>query len=138
MQEFKTVLTPFTLVIYLIWKSLKSFVVSKLVCSSCKACYICKTTCQLTTRINEHLERTKKSRIFTHLFHNENCKGGSWGKGRDVVYFGFIALEVVSTLLTVHFLQQNLLMYRQHVSFPPHFLFLLLIKFFIRFALLFV
>ena len=54
--------------------SLKSFVVYKLVCPGCNACYIGETIRYLPTRIKEHLETDKKSSIFAHLVNNETCK----------------------------------------------------------------
>ena len=55
-------------------KLLKSFVVYKFVCPGCNACYIGETTRHLSTRIEEHLEKDKKSHIFKHLDENHNCK----------------------------------------------------------------
>ena len=55
-------------------KLLKSFVVYKFVCPGCNACYIGETTRHLSTRIEEHLEKDKKSHIFKHLDENHKCK----------------------------------------------------------------
>ena len=55
-------------------KSLKFFVVYKLVCLGCNACYIGETNHHLSTSIKEHLETDKKSHIFAHLVRNETCK----------------------------------------------------------------
>ena len=55
-------------------KLLKSFVVYKFVCPGCNACYIGGTSRHLSTSIEEHLEKDKKSHIFKHLNENHNCK----------------------------------------------------------------
>ena len=55
-------------------KFLKSFVVYKFVCPGCNACYIGETTRRLSTGIKEHLEKDKKSHIFSHHVNNETCK----------------------------------------------------------------
>ena len=55
-------------------KPLKSFAVNKFVCPGCNACYIGDTTRHLSTRIQEHLEKGKKSHSFTHFINNETCK----------------------------------------------------------------
>ena len=47
-------------------KLLRSFVVYKFVCPGCNVCYIGETTRHLSTRIEEHLEKDKKSHIFKH------------------------------------------------------------------------
>ena len=60
-----------------ILKSLKSFFVYRFVCSGCNACYIGETTRHLSTRIKEHLETDKKSRIYAHLVDNKTCKARS-------------------------------------------------------------
>ena len=53
-------------------KLLKFFVVYRFVCQACDACYIGETTHHLSTRIEEHLEKDKKSHIFKHLDKNHN------------------------------------------------------------------
>ena len=50
------------------------FVVYKFVFPGCNACYIGETTRHFSTRIEEHLEKDKKSQIFKHLDENHNCK----------------------------------------------------------------
>ena len=55
-------------------KLLKPFVVYKFVHPGCKACHIGETTHHLSTRIQEHLEKDRKSHIFKHLNENHNCK----------------------------------------------------------------
>ena len=75
----KIVFTPFKLgdlysVKDAIPKLLRSFVVYKFVCPGCNACYIGETTPHLSTRIEEHLEKDRKSHIFKHLDENHNCK----------------------------------------------------------------
>ena len=55
-------------------KLLKSFVVYKFVCLGCNACYIGETTCDLSTRIKEHLEKVKKSYILKYIDKNHHCK----------------------------------------------------------------
>ena len=77
--SIKIILTPFKVADTFNVKdpipmSLKSFVVYKFVCPGCNACYIGETTRHLSTRIQEHLEKDKKSHIFAHLVHNEICK----------------------------------------------------------------
>ena len=56
---------------------LKSFVVYKFVCPGGTACYIGETSSDLSTRIEEHLEKDKKSHIFKHLDENYHCKSQS-------------------------------------------------------------
>ena len=58
-------------------KLLKSFVVYKFVHPGCKACHIGETTHHLSTRIQEHLEKDRKSHISKHLNKNHNCKSQS-------------------------------------------------------------
>ena len=77
--SLKIVCTPFKVgdlfsVKDAILKLLKSFVVYKFVCPGCNACYIGETTRHLSTRIEEHLEKDKKSHIFKHLDENHHCK----------------------------------------------------------------
>ena len=81
--NIKTVLTPFKVADLFnvkdsIPKSLKSFVVYKFVSPGCNACYIGETISHLSTGIKKHLEKDKKSHIFTHLVNalnvNETCK----------------------------------------------------------------
>ena len=55
-------------------KLLRLFVVYKFVFPGCNGCYIGETTRHLSTRIEEHLEKDKKSQIFKHLDENHNCK----------------------------------------------------------------
>ena len=55
-------------------KLLRSFVVYKFVCPGCNVCYIGETTRHLSTRIEEHLEKDKKSHIFKHLDEKHYCK----------------------------------------------------------------
>ena len=55
-------------------KLLKSFVVYKFVCPGCSACYIGETTRHLSTRIEEHFKKDKKSHIFKPLDENHHCK----------------------------------------------------------------
>ena len=78
-KSIKILLTPFKVpdMVNLkdpIPKFLKSFAVYKFFCSGCNACYIGETTSHLSTRINKHLEKDKKSHIFSHLVNNETCK----------------------------------------------------------------
>ena len=53
---------------------LKSSVVYKFECASCKACYIGETSRHLTTRIKEHLKSDKHSHIYKHLQTLDICK----------------------------------------------------------------
>ena len=55
-------------------KLLKSFVIYKFAWPGCNACYIGEITRHLSTRIEEHLEKDKKSHIFKDLNENHNCK----------------------------------------------------------------
>ena len=43
-------------------------------CPGCTACYIDEITCHLETRIEEHLQKDKKSHIFKQLDENHNRK----------------------------------------------------------------
>ena len=52
-------------------KSLQSYVVYQFTCAGCKACYIGETKGHLSTRIEEHLEKDKKSHIYSHLQENQ-------------------------------------------------------------------
>ena len=53
---------------------LRSCVVYKFVCASCKADYIGRTKRHLSTRIKEHLETDKKSHVYKHLDESQRCK----------------------------------------------------------------
>ena len=53
---------------------LRSYVVYKFVCGSCKADYIGRTKRHLSTRIKEHLETDKKSHLYKHLNESQRCK----------------------------------------------------------------
>ena len=53
---------------------LRSYVVYKFVCGSCKADYIGRTKRHLSTRIKEHLETDKKSHVYKHLNESQRCK----------------------------------------------------------------
>ena len=55
-------------------KLLKSFVVYKFAFPGSNACYIGETTCHLSTRIEEHFEKDKKSHVLKHLDENQICK----------------------------------------------------------------
>ena len=55
-------------------KYLRSFVVYRFTCPGCNASSIGETTCDLTTKIIEHLETKSKSHIFKHLGTNRKCK----------------------------------------------------------------
>ena len=52
---------------------LSSKVVYKFVCSSCNASYVGQTYQYLTTRIDEHFGKDKKSHIYQHLMSSSNC-----------------------------------------------------------------
>ena len=54
-------------------KLLNSFVVCKFVCPGFNTYYIGETTRHLSTRIEEHLKKDKKSRIFKPLDQNHYC-----------------------------------------------------------------
>ena len=43
-------------------------------CPGFNGCYIGETTRHLLTRIEEHLEKDKKSHMFKHLDENHHCK----------------------------------------------------------------
>ena len=53
---------------------LRSYVVYKFVCGSCKADYIGRTKRHLSTRIKEHLETDKKLHVYKHLNESQRCK----------------------------------------------------------------
>ena len=78
-MSLKNVFTPFKVgdlfsVKDTMSKLLKSFVVYRYVCPGFNTCYIGETTRNLSTRIEEHLEKDKKSHIFKHLDENHHCK----------------------------------------------------------------
>ena len=53
---------------------LRSYVVYKFVCGSCKADYTGRTKQHLSTRIKEHLEIEKKSHVYKHQNESQRCK----------------------------------------------------------------
>ena len=53
---------------------LRSYIVYKFVCGSCKVDYIGCTKRHLSTRIKEHLETDKKSYVYKHLNESQRCK----------------------------------------------------------------
>ena len=53
---------------------LRSYVVYKFVCGSCKADYIGRTKRHLSTRIKEHSETDKKSHVYKHINESQKCK----------------------------------------------------------------
>ena len=53
---------------------LRSYVVYKIVCGSCKDDYIGRPKLHLSTRIKEHLETDKKSLVYKHLNESQKCK----------------------------------------------------------------
>ena len=55
-------------------KSLQSYIVYQFTCARCKACYIGETKRYLSTRIEEHLGKNKKSHIYSHLQENPQCQ----------------------------------------------------------------
>ena len=52
-------------------KLLKSFLVYKFVCARCNSCYIGETCRRFKTRIDKHVKKDKKSKIYKHLHNNE-------------------------------------------------------------------
>ena len=52
---------------------LSSKVVYKFVCASCNASYVGQTHRHLTTRIDEHFGKDKKSHIYQHLMSSADC-----------------------------------------------------------------
>ena len=52
---------------------LSSKVVYKFVCASCNASYVGQTHWHLTTRIDEHFGKDKKSHIYQHLMSSADC-----------------------------------------------------------------
>ena len=52
---------------------LKSFLVYKFTCASCSSSYIGKTCRHFKTRIEEHIKKNNKSRLFKHLHSRETC-----------------------------------------------------------------
>ena len=69
-----------------IHKLLKSFVVDKSVFSGCNACYIGGGTRHLSTRIEEHVDKDKKSHTFMHLDENRNLKSPSTPDCFQIIY----------------------------------------------------
>ena len=53
---------------------LRSYVVYKFVCGSCKADYTGRTKQHLSTKIKEHLETDKKLHVYKHLNESQRCK----------------------------------------------------------------
>ena len=54
--------------------NLRSYIVYKFVCGSCKADYTGRTKRHLSTRIKEHLETDKKSHVYKHLNESQRCE----------------------------------------------------------------
>ena len=52
---------------------LSSKIVYKFVCASCNASYVGQTYRHLTTRIDEHFGKDKKSYIYQHLISSADC-----------------------------------------------------------------
>ena len=52
---------------------LKSFLVYKFTCASCRSSYIGETCRHLKTRIEEHVKKDSKSHIFKHLQSTATC-----------------------------------------------------------------
>ena len=52
---------------------LSSKMVYKFVCASCNASYVSQTHQHLTTRIDEHFGKDKKSHIYQHLMSSADC-----------------------------------------------------------------
>ena len=52
---------------------MKSFLVYKLTCASCSSSYIGETYRHFKTRIEKHIKKHKKSRIFKHLHSTATC-----------------------------------------------------------------
>ena len=52
---------------------LKSFLVYKFTCASCSSSHMGETCHLFTTRIEEHIKKHNKSRIFKHLCSSEKC-----------------------------------------------------------------
>ena len=78
-MSLKIVFTPFKVVDLFsvkdtVPKLLKSFVVYKFVCPGGIACYTGEASSDLSTRIEEYLEKDKKSHIFKHVDENHHCK----------------------------------------------------------------
>ena len=53
---------------------LRSYVVYKFACGSCKPDYIGRKKRHLSTRIKEHLETDEKSHVYKHLNESQRCK----------------------------------------------------------------
>ena len=52
---------------------LSSKVVYKFVCASCNVSYVCQTHQYLTTTIDEHFGKVKKSHIYQHIMSSADC-----------------------------------------------------------------
>ena len=52
---------------------LKSFLVYEFTCASCSSSYIGETYLHFKTRIEEHIKKDDKSRIFKHLYSTATC-----------------------------------------------------------------
>ena len=52
---------------------LKSFLVYKFTCASCSSSYIDEICCHFKTRIEEHIKKDNKCRIFKHLHSTVPC-----------------------------------------------------------------
>ena len=52
---------------------LKSFLVYEFTCASCSSSYIGETCLHFKTRIEEHIKKDDKSRIFKHLYSTATC-----------------------------------------------------------------
>ena len=76
--DVKIVLTPFKISNKFSYKGplqvhLQSFILYKFICANYKICYVDETTRYSITRINEHLQKDPKSKIFKHLQEPRIC-----------------------------------------------------------------
>ena len=76
--NIKLVFNPFKIKNYFSYKDpipndLKSFLVYKFTCASCSSSYIGETCRHFKTRIEEHIKKDNKSRIFRYLHSTATC-----------------------------------------------------------------
>ena len=57
----------------------RSYIHYESICAGCNAIYVGETQCHIKARINEHLDRNKRSHVFQDLAGNDSCKS-KWGE----------------------------------------------------------
>ena len=66
-------------------KGMRSNVVYKFTCPSCKASYVGESTRHFSTRVREHLVSDKASHIYKHLQQSSNCREASSDKCFEIL-----------------------------------------------------